>query len=445
MDESTWDAARLIPIAGIGGTDEQERRATSALLAVITIVDEFGRELLKPLGAPAGKIEAFCEVPFKLDPRDKKSQTVRPDGLIRITRGKTKWEILVEVKTGNNVLDKEQVENYLLVSRNNRYLGGVLTISNEIVPIEGHHPLKVNKQRYGRVPLKHLSWSKILKEAILVKEHKGVEDPEQAWILKELLRYLHYDKSGVLPFNDMGTNWTAVRSAVRRKDPIELEKVRDVAFRWDQFIQHLCLELSIDLGLDVIPLMTNKERSDISQRTLNVANVLKDEGDLRGGVIIPNAAGYLEIIANVESSRAMTEIELKAPDMKTAQGRLNWLLRQLRKIPEKTNEEFSVSAECIDIIASYPYKPRFHSASLAKIRNDPSNLLEDDNLIPSYFTVKLNRKIGMTLKKGPGGFVSDIERLVYDFYREILQSLKKWTPPAPKLPKEVDTVGDPDP
>ena len=39
----------------------------AALLAVLAHVDEFGRTLLKPLGAPAGKIEAFVETPFKLD------------------------------------------------------------------------------------------------------------------------------------------------------------------------------------------------------------------------------------------------------------------------------------------------------------------------------------------------------------------------------------------
>jgi hypothetical protein len=33
--EETWQPARLIPVAGIRGQDEQERRATSALLAVL--------------------------------------------------------------------------------------------------------------------------------------------------------------------------------------------------------------------------------------------------------------------------------------------------------------------------------------------------------------------------------------------------------------------------
>jgi hypothetical protein len=38
MTEPTWQQARLIPTSGINGAQEQERRATSALLAVMSAV-----------------------------------------------------------------------------------------------------------------------------------------------------------------------------------------------------------------------------------------------------------------------------------------------------------------------------------------------------------------------------------------------------------------------
>ena len=53
MSEEQWEAARLIPISGIGGQDEKERRAASALLAVLGAVKEFGRSVLGKIGAPA--------------------------------------------------------------------------------------------------------------------------------------------------------------------------------------------------------------------------------------------------------------------------------------------------------------------------------------------------------------------------------------------------------
>lgn len=42
MAEEHWQAARLIPTSGINGLDEAERRATSALMAVMAAVPEFG-------------------------------------------------------------------------------------------------------------------------------------------------------------------------------------------------------------------------------------------------------------------------------------------------------------------------------------------------------------------------------------------------------------------
>ena len=50
MTDKPWEQARLIPVSGINGAEEQERRGTSALLAVINAVREFGRSIIGPLG-----------------------------------------------------------------------------------------------------------------------------------------------------------------------------------------------------------------------------------------------------------------------------------------------------------------------------------------------------------------------------------------------------------
>jgi hypothetical protein len=50
MSEEAWLAARLIPTSGINGAEEQERQATSAVLAVMSAVREFGRVLTPHVG-----------------------------------------------------------------------------------------------------------------------------------------------------------------------------------------------------------------------------------------------------------------------------------------------------------------------------------------------------------------------------------------------------------
>src|SRR4051812_15446253 len=116
-DSDRWMPARLIPVAGIRGQDEQEIRAASSLLAVMGSVDEFGKALLREVGAPAGRITTFTEVPLK----DAEGKTLRPDGAITVERGKTSWRCLVEVKTGNAPLKADQVSNYLDLAREHEF------------------------------------------------------------------------------------------------------------------------------------------------------------------------------------------------------------------------------------------------------------------------------------------------------------------------------------
>jgi hypothetical protein len=90
-----WHPARLIPTAGIRGQEEQERRATSSLLAVMGAVPDFGHAILSGVGAPRGRISTFAEVQLK-DPDGKLSI---PDGAIVVERGKRRWSCRLEVKT----------------------------------------------------------------------------------------------------------------------------------------------------------------------------------------------------------------------------------------------------------------------------------------------------------------------------------------------------------
>src|SRR5512146_2855690 len=167
MPEESWHEARLIPTSGINGAEEQERRATSALLAVLGAVKEFGRSFVKDFGAPAGTMTCFIEVPCILG-----GQRLYPDGLIRVSRGSKSWTALVEVKTGRNELATEQLETYLDVAREQGF-DALITISSEIPATAGQHPTKVDKRKLRKVELHHWSWTYLLSTAVMQKEHRG--------------------------------------------------------------------------------------------------------------------------------------------------------------------------------------------------------------------------------------------------------------------------------
>ncbi len=283
-----WQEARLIPTSGISNESEAEVRATSALLAVLSIVRPFSNAVLSPLGASrasSATVETFIETTFKT----KSGKTFRPDGLVRVSYGKQDpWVALVEVKTANAKLGAEQIESYLAIAKEQGY-DCVVTISNEIAPSPGLHPTAGVKVRANsKVELHHLSWTKLLTVAVTEKVHRGVADPEQAWILGELIRYLEHPKSGTVAFDDMGENWVDVRDGARdgtlnrRHD-----SVTDIAQRWDQLLGYASLKLGADIGRDVTELVPRAQQHDPALRTKSFVESLATSGTLHGQFRIP--------------------------------------------------------------------------------------------------------------------------------------------------------------
>ena len=261
MDENVWERARLIPVSGITGPDEQERRGSSALLAVIESVKEFGRSLAAPLGAPAGAITTYIEVPFKLGEKH-----LRPDGVIRVVRGSKSWTALVEVKTGRNELRAAQIESYLDLARQEGF-EAVLTISNQLVTAAGEHPVAVDGRKTRKVSLHHLSWSQVYTEALIEQGNRSVADPDQAWILAEFVRYLGHPRSGAVDFDDMGPLWVAVRDAARAGTLTQNDKgTAEVTNRFGQLISFAAMGLSRQLGVQVTPALSPADAKDPDRR-----------------------------------------------------------------------------------------------------------------------------------------------------------------------------------
>ena len=417
MDAEHWQEARLIPVSGIKGAQEQERRAASALLAVLSAVKEFGREILRPLGAPAGAVSTYCEVPFEVN-----GKKVRVDGLIRVRRARAEWTLLVEVKTASSLHNPEQVEAYLDVVRQEGF-DGLLTISNTIVSASGQHPIKVDQRRFRNIPLWHLSWIRILSIAVRRHEYDGVSDPDQAWILQELIRYLEHENSGSLKFVDMGPEWVTVREEVKAGTLTMADGGREeVAARWDQLIQYICLTLGARLGEDVQPVLSRRERADPEQRVTSLATQLVASGKLTGAIKIPNSVGPIEIAADLRTMAADASVTLDAPDRPRPTTRVSWLVRQLRDAPPN-----------LRISASFPHTKTTTSALLREVRTDPAVLIAPIGRLPRSFTVTLSAQVGANRKHGKRSFIDDVAAHVERFYGEIVQDLKAWTAAAPRL------------
>ena len=420
--EANWIPARLIP-TGKMTQQEQERRATSVFLAVLPMVPSFAKAVLTDVGAPGGKqITTFTEV--RLKGADGKVHI--PDGAIRVQRGNKTWTCLVEVKTGNAAIDTDQVERYLELARLNDF-DAVLTISNQIRSDPKELPYKVNKVKVGRLAICHISWWRVLTEAVIEHRFKGIDDAEQAWLLNELVRYLDDPKSGAGGLDGMGDSWVQVRQGARHETLRATDEgVLAVAARWQQFTEYLCLHLSQELGVDV---KNRRSRgAGAKERVKECARQLADEGTLTASFRVPDAVGPIDICANLKTRRVTTSVELPAPkDVKRPLAKINWLLRQVKEAPEDLRLE-----------TRFANTSRTASALLERCREEPERLLLDDDpkRDPRGFVVGRSMPIGSKNGLGQGSFIGETRRQAADFYRDLVQDLSLPRPKAPKLPME---------
>lgn len=384
----------------------------------MSAVREFGRALTKPYGAPAGKIETYIEVPFTVG-----DTRLYPDGLIRVCRGRTVWTALIEVKTGSNPLKSDQLENYLDIARDQRF-DAVITVSNEIPAIAGQHPTAVDRRKLRKVALHHLSWTRVLTEAVMQKEFRGVADPDQAWILGELIRYLEHPKSGAMEFDDMSDSWVDVRDAVRAgtlraTDP----GVAEVASRFDALLRFASLRLGRQLGTEVMPFLSRRELTEPHTRTQTLISSLVEDGRLAGAIRVPDTVGHLNVLVDLRAKDVTCFVDVDAPREGRATTRVNWLVRQLKNAPDGLRVEAFVA--------------RGRGASTAgllrDIREDASVLVADRSKEIRSFRVACTSAVGGKRGRGRGAFIDSILNATDEFYAEVLQNLKAWSAAPPRV------------
>lgn len=393
-------------------------------------VPEFGHALLKELGAPRSPmIETFAEVRLK----NGEGKATIPDGAIVCRRGKTTWSCLVEVKTGRDRLRAEQVAGYLDIAREND-IDAVLTISPQITASSVESPVAVDKRKLRRTGLFHFSWWRVLTEAVVQQRYRGISDPDQEWVLRELIHYLSSEASGALGFEDMGEEWVSVRKAGRDGTlrPGDVG-ARDVAERWDQFVSALALSLAQELGANVQP---QRPRGQSTPARLDeTVKALVEGGELASVLKVPDAIGPLTVRADLRSQQTLTSVSFDAPKEGTPRGRFGWLMRQLKEAPDDLRLE-----------AAFPNARSTTATTLGEMRSNPRALQyeQDPQRPPRAFVLTSCQAMGKKRGRAEGSFVRETSAQVMSFYSGLVQDLKPWQAPAPKahLPHASETPTD---
>jgi hypothetical protein len=394
----------------------------------MSAVKPLGRALTARATAPAGVVETFLEVGFPLG-----EQRVIPDGVIRIARGSRIWTALVEVKTGDAVLHREQLENYLRLAKRRKF-DVVLTISNEVSTDPGLHPVQVSAGLLTTVALVHLSWSEVMHEIRMLLAHHPFTDPLPMWILAELLKYLEHPRSGTMAFHDMGVTWVPVREAIAAGTLRSADrKTEPVIHAWHRLVRQLGLGLTARLGVPVKQSLPRRLLLNPELRNHEAAQQLSDTGRLAATFKVPDAAGLITVSADLRM-QIRTSIDVHAPQEGTLPRRVTWLTRQLKDAPDSLLVE-----------ARFDPRPETTCERLGDIRDRPGTLIPGKEWEPASFTISQIQPMGTKRSGAKGSFVSTVTAALDTFYADVVENIRPWTPPAPQLPPVASEAALTDP
>lgn len=424
--------ARLFPVIAETG---KEQRAASILLAVMSAVPEFAKAILNAMAPRIGvraEINTFTEVVFQTE-RGKQDKKDRPDGLIEIKQASSIWRALIEAKIGTAKLDLPQIERYMELARDNN-VDALITISNEFVARPDHHPLSVRKVLLNRVGLYHISWQSILTEAMLMHEQGLVSDPEQAFLIRELVRFLAHSSAGVAGVTSMPKAWSSVISSIQSGSTLKRtdDIVEDVVGAWHQETKDFALMLSQEIGVMVQIQMPRAHAKNQVQRFSDDCDYLVTDEILYTTLRIPDTAGDIYIEANLKTRSIKASIEILAPeDKKSAKARVNWLTRQLKE----------VNPDGICVSVSWKSRQTFKVYSLADLLEYPEIVQEEQpkGAEIKWFTVSIASN-NVKHFSGPQTFIRLVEEIVPDFYTRVVQNLQAWIPKPPQAKDKAEAL-----
>lgn len=416
------ERARLIPVVA---DTSKEGRAASIFLATVMAVDEFAAAMLGSVGVRLGKrakVRCFTEVVLRESAGDVR---LRPDGLILVDTGKSRWSALLEAKIGKADIEEEQLKSYIQLARANG-IDAVITLSNQFTAMPDHLPVPVPKALTKGVELFHWSWMFVLTQATLLLHNNEFASADQRFVMKEVVRHFSHDSAGVSSFDRMNAEWKDLILKVQSDAPLNraLPEVERTVASWHQEERDLCLIMSRKIGRGVHLRLPRAHINDQVQRVRDDCDALVRTKALCCEMDVPDAAAPLCVSAHLGRRTIICSMKLPAPkDKKRTSARINWLLRQLT----------ASDAANVFIKASWPGRAQDTQASLAEARANPA-CLESENkaLTPVAFEVSMVRDMAGKFS-GNKTFIEGIEEFVPLYYENVGQHLRAWVAAPPKV------------
>ena len=419
---------RLIPIYKLG----DEMALTSVLLSSLRLVKEFKSHILSDAKMQlGGTLYVYTEVEFCDFPKS------RIDGLILIVKsGTIRDAAIIEVKNGKNELEKEQIERYQQVAK--KYsIPNFITISNQFVSDSTQSP--INVKNISGVEMRHFSWTYLLTIAhvLMFEKDTKIEDLDQVEIMREVINYFEWDKSGIFGVNQMNSGWVNVVDKINAGASLKAtdSDVYDATLGWQQEERDMALLLSRKLGV-LVQSGAAKYKGKLDERLKADCKELVANEQLESTLKVKGAVSDININALFNKRTVEMSVALKPPEDKTLKGQLGWLKRQLDLCIKKNDKLLTELSKEIYIEVSIKNSSAAERFLIGNFEDTYEKLKGRE---VRDFKVIYLKDFGKQFSS-PRKFVEIIEQMLKDYYMGIVQHLNKWEPSAPKMKSVADVI-----
>jgi len=410
-------SARLIPALKMG----DEMALTSILLSAFKLVKEYRDVFFKEIKLNRnGRFYFYTEASFKdISP-------ARIDGLIIVvSKGRIADAAFLEMKSCKNCIDKEQIENYIEISKKLK-VGKLITVSNEFVADSSQSPVKVKSPK--SITLSHFSWTYLITKAqlLLFKNDMNIADRDQVEIMKEVLYYFENKLSGTRGYSQMKPGWKELAENVRAQKPLKLKAsyIEDAVLSWYEQEKNMALLLSRKLGVIVKPSTSSSDRLKKDIRKI------VEENYIVGRISVKGAVSEIKVKAEFERRVVSMSIKVIPPQNKRNSARITWISNQFKNCHKRSEGLFNKNSKDIWLESNIKFKQTNLKIKLGEITAFSESSKEINDI--QAFHIVLVRSFG-TKFASQKKVIEMLDVMILEFYEFIVQHMVSWKKPAPKI------------
>ena len=269
----------------------------------------------------------------------------------------------------------------------------------------------------------------------MFENDNNISDQDQVEIMKEVVDHFESDKSGIIGFKQMKQGWVDVVKKINAGVTFSTNdiSVDETVSSWLEEERDMALMLSRNLGL-LVKSGQKKFKDNLKGRIEFEKKQLITKNYIESSLQIEGAASDITVRPIFDKRNIEMSVSILPPQDRKTRPQITWLINQLKYCERKNSELFKSFQGELLIDINIKYATDLLRYTLEEL---PDVYIGLTNKEIKSFNIVLRKNLGRKFESRKG-FVEIIENMLKDYYKGIVQYVKKWEKPAPKIVEDED-------